>query len=119
MALTPQNILRFCVGIVATAGILFLIWYFSSVVIYILVSAVLAIMGRPLVNWLVKQHIGKFTVPRWAAATITLLVIASLFLVFFSLFIPLIFSKINEFAQLDFSSVLASIEEPISHAQQY
>ena len=119
MAITPQNILRFCVGLFITAGILFLIWYFSAVVIYILVSAVLAIVGRPLVNWLAKKHIGKWTMPRWAAATITLIVIASLFLVFFSLFFPLIFNKINEFAQLDFSSVLASIEEPISHAQQY
>ena len=119
MAFTPQNILRFCVGLAITAGILFLIWYFSSVVIYILVSAVLAIMGRPLVNWLSKKHIGKHIMPRWAAATITLIVIIAFFLVFFSLFIPLIFSKINEFTQLDFSSVLISIEEPISHAQQY
>lgn len=119
MAFTPQNILRFCVGLIITAGILFLIWYFSSVVIYILVSAVLAIMGRPLVNWLSKKHIGKHIMPRWAAATITLIVIIAFFLVFFSLFIPLIFSKINEFTQLDFSSVLISIEEPISHAQQY
>ena len=119
MTITPQNILRFVVGIAATAGILFLVWYFSSVVIYILVSAVLAIMGRPLVNWLSRQHIGKYPFPRWAAASITLIAIIALFSVFFSLFIPLIFSKINEFAQLDFSSVMTSIEEPIAHAQQY
>ena len=119
MALTPQNILRFLAGGLIAAGILFLIWYFMSVVIYILVSAVLAIMGRPLVNWLAKQHIGKYTLPRWAAASITLIAIIALFSTFFSLFIPLIFGKINEFAQLDFSSVMASVEEPISHAQQY
>lgn len=119
MTITPQNILRFIVGGVITAGILFLMWYFSSVVIYILVSAVLAIMGRPLVSWLSKQHIGKYKMPRWAAASITLVVIAALFSTFFSLFIPLIFGKINEFTQLDFSSVLASIEEPISRAQEY
>ena len=64
MTITPQNILRFIVGGVITAGILFLMWYFSSVVIYILVSAVLAIMGRPLVSWLSKQHIGKYKMPR-------------------------------------------------------
>ena len=119
MAITPQNLLRTVVGLVVAAGILFLIWYFSSVVIYILVSAVLAIIGRPLVNWLSTKHIGKYVMPRWAAASITLVVIMALFSAFFSLFIPLVFGKINEFAQLDFSSVLASIEEPISHAQQY
>ena len=119
MAITPQNILRFLVGIAITAAILFLVWYFSSVVIYILVSAVLAIMGRPLVNWLSRQHIGKHKLPRWAAASVTLLAIFVIFASIFSLFIPLIFNKINEFAQLDFSSVLASVEQPISHAQRY
>ena len=44
MAITPQNILRVSVGLILTATILFLVWYFSSVVIYILVSAVLAII---------------------------------------------------------------------------
>ena len=119
MAITPQNILRFTVGIAIAAAILFLVWYFSSVVIYILVSAVLAIMGRPLVNLLSRQHIGKHKMPRWAAASVTLLAIFVVFSSIFSLFIPLIFNKINEFAQLDFSSVLASVEQPISHAQRY
>ena len=49
MSITPQTLLRFTVGAVITAVVLFLMWYFSSIVIYILVSAVLAIMGRPLV----------------------------------------------------------------------
>ena len=44
MTITPQNTLRFIVGAAITAFILFFIWYFSSVVIYILVAAVLAII---------------------------------------------------------------------------
>lgn len=119
MAITPQGILRFSVGALLTAAILFLVWYFSSVVIYILVSAVLAIMGRPIVNWLCRQHIGKYMMPRWVAASITLVVILVIFVATFSLFIPLVFSKINEFAHLDFSQVLASVEEPIAHTQAY
>ena len=47
MTITPQSILRFTVGLAVTAVILYLMWFFSAVVIYILVSAVLAIMGRP------------------------------------------------------------------------
>lgn len=119
MSITPQNILRFVVGLIITATILFLVWYFSSVVIYILISAVLAIMGRPVVNWLSRQHIGRYRLPRWAAASLTLVVILSAFTAIFSLFIPLVFGKINEFAQLDFQSVLSSVEEPISRAQEY
>ena len=119
MAVTLQGVMRFMVGLTITAAILFLIWYFSSVVIYILVSAVLAIMGRPVVSWLLKLRISGRTMPRWAAASITLVVIMAVLLGILSLFIPLIFSKINEFAHLDFASVLASVEEPIAHAQAY
>lgn len=119
MALTPQGILRFTVGIVTTAAILFLVWYFSSVVIYILVSAVLAIMGRPLVSWLLRIDVRGRRLPRWAAATVTLLVIWIVVATILSLCIPLVFNKINEFTALDFTSVLASVEEPISHAQTY
>ena len=119
MTITPQSILRFTVGLAVTAVILYLMWFFSAVVIYILVSAVLAIMGRPLVNKLSELSFRGRHLPRWCAATITLIVIWVVFATIFSLFIPLIFGKINEFASLDFSSVLASIEEPIAQAQAY
>ena len=92
MAITPQNILRTTVGLIVAAAILFLVWYFSSVVIYILVSAVLAIMGRPLVNWIVQRRIGRFAVPRWAAASLTIVIMLAVFLSVMSLFIPLIFN---------------------------
>ena len=119
MTITPQSILRFTVGLAVTAVILYLMWFFSAVVIYILVSAVLAIMGRPLVNKLSELSFRGRHLPRWCAATITLIVIWVVFATIFSLFIPLIFGKINEFASLDFSSVLASIEEPKAQAQAY
>ena len=106
-------------GIALTAIILYLIWYFSSVVIYILVSAVLAIIGRPLVRQIVKIKLGKRHLPRWFAAFVTLLTIWVVFIAAFSLFVPLVANKVYELSTLDFSSVLKSIEEPISRAQEY
>ena len=49
MKATPQTFLRFIAGAAVAAAVLFLVWYFSSIVVYILVSAVLAVMGNPLV----------------------------------------------------------------------
>lgn len=119
MTITPQNILRFLVGAVITAAILFLVWYFSSVVIYILVAAVLAIIGRPLVGWLLRLSFKGRHLPRWAAAGLTMITILVVFSAIFSLFIPLTFHKINEFAQLDFATALSSIQEPLTRAQEY
>lgn len=57
MKATPQTFLRFIAGAAVAAAVLFLVWYFSSIVVYILVSAVLAVMGNPLVKRLAALHI--------------------------------------------------------------
>lgn len=119
MSSTRKPTWRYLAGILLTALVLYLVWYFSSVVIYILVSAVLAIIGRPLVNYLVKVKIGKRHVPRWCAAFVTLLTFWIIFIAAFSALVPLVANKVYELATLDFGSVLKSIEEPIARAQDY
>ena len=41
----------------------FLLWYFRSIVVYVLVSGVLSFMGRPLVDLLSRIRIGKWKLP--------------------------------------------------------
>lgn len=119
MNTSPQTLLRFLVGAAITAAVLFVVWYFSSIVIYILVSAVLAIMGRPLVDWLSRLHLRRWRIPRGIAALVTLVIIWICFATFCSLFVPLVFDKVYQFSTLDFGSVLQSIEEPVHRAQEY
>ena len=117
MQTTPQTVLKFIVGAAIATAVLFLVWYFSSIVVYILVSAVLAVMGRPLVKRLSELHIRSWRVPRWLAALVTLVVIWAIFATCFSLFVPLVFNKINQFAHVDFTAVMESIGEPLARAQ--
>lgn len=119
MKTTPQTILKFIAGAAVVAAVLFLVWYFSSIVVYILISAVLAVMGSPLVRWLSALHVRGWRVPRWLAAFVTLVVIWAVIAMLCSLFIPLVFNKINQFAHVDFTAVLASVEEPLSRMQNY
>ena len=119
MSITPQTLLRFTVGAAITAVVLFLMWYFSSIVIYILVSAVLAIMGRPLVARISRGRIGRWRVPRWCGALVTLLVIWIVFAVMCGLFVPLVTNKLYQLAHLDFSTVLNSFYEPLQRIQHY
>ena len=106
MKTTPQTFLKFIAGAAVAAAVLFLVWYFSSIVVYILISAVLAVVGNPLVKRLAALHIKGWKVPRWLAALVTLIV-------------PLVFNKIYQLSNLDFAAVVQSIEEPIAQAQGY
>ncbi len=117
--ITISAVIRFLVGLLLAAIAVWLVWYFSDVVIYILVSAVLAIMFRPMANYLSKLNIRGRSVGRSLSALVTLLCIWLLFALIFSLFFPLIGSKINQFANMDFGVVLSSVEEPVMALQRY
>ena len=119
MKTTPQTFLKFIAGAAVAAAVLFLVWYFSSIVVYILISAVLAVMGNPLVKRLAALHIKGWKVPRWLAALVTLIVIWVVLATLCSLFVPLVFNKIYQLSNLDFAAVVQSIEEPIAQAQGY
>ncbi len=117
MTITPQTLLRFVAGAAIAAVALFLVWYFRSIVIYILVSAVLAIMGRPLVKVLTRLHVQRWHMPRGLAAAVTLLVIWVVFVGLCAAFVPLVSAKVYQLSHIDFGAVVSTIEEPL-HAMQ-
>ncbi len=93
--------------------LVYILWYFRNVVIYILVSLVLALLGRPLFDLLGRFRIRKFRLPPAIRSILTLLVLISLILTFFSIFIPLIVSKAHELSGLDIKQMVASLQEPL------
>lgn len=119
MNVTQQAVLKWTVGIIIAAVIGSILWYFRSVVVYILVSAVLAIVGRPLVRTLSRIHIRNHYVPRWLASLLTLVAMWVLFIAIFSLIVPLVVNKIYELTSLDLRSALASIQEPLERIQEH
>ena len=109
---------KYIIGIAATAVILFLVWYFSNIVAYILVSAVLAIIGKPLVTLLSRLKIRRRHMPKWLAALLTLAFIWAVMVTFFTLFIPLVFDKLNEFSSLEIHQLIDSFREPLASLQE-
>lgn len=109
---------RYALGLAVTAFALFLLWYFSDIVIYILISAVLGIIGRPLVRRLSIIKIRGRYIPRGIAALLTTILMWVVFATFFVIFIPLIFNKLGQFANLDIAQVISSINAPIIALQE-
>ncbi len=93
--------------------VIFLLWYFSAIVTYILISVVLSFIGKPLVRWLALVKIKKFKIPKGFAALITLILMWVVFIAFFRFIIPLLISELNTLSQIDFAKVLDSVGEPI------
>ena len=114
-----QTFLRWVVGLTVVVAVGALLWYFREVVVYILVSALFAIVGRPLVSLLSKIKIKQFAVPRWLAAAVTLVLLWVVLGGLLSLIIPLVAGKIYELSSLDLRLALEGVEAPLERLQNY
>ena len=107
-------IIGFIVALVA-----FLVWYFSSIVAYILISAVLSLIGKPIVDFISSIKIRNWTPPRFVGASIALMAIWLLFIAFFRIMIPLVIAQFNELGSIDVQGLVTSFAEPINAFQQF
>ncbi len=95
-------------------------WYYlSSIISYIIVAGVLSLIGRPVMSAFQNLSIGKIKIPNSIAAILTL---ASFYLVIgalIMLFAPMIVQQVSLLRDLDYNSILTSLEQPIAHANTF
>lgn len=83
-----------------------LIYYFSYIVSYILIAAVLALIGRPLARKFHQIRYRRFHTGKTAAALLTLLTIWLILISFFSFLIPLVLSEVNQLSTINIQEVI-------------
>ncbi|MBP3547607.1 MAG: AI-2E family transporter [Alistipes sp.] len=108
--MTVEKIIKSVATLAVIAAVLCAMGYLWQVVLYVVVAAVLAIVGRPLVRRLLGVRIFDRSMSRSWAAAITLLSMWIIFGGLCTLFIPLIFGKVNELAMVEWESVTAVVE---------
>lgn len=104
------------IPVVLIAG--FLAWYFSNILIYILISTVLSLIGRPLVRLLDKIRFGKFKFPHTLSAAITLIVLFGVIVGIVAIVLPLLVKQASALSNINTESLLESYRAqlvPIQH----
>jgi predicted PurR-regulated permease PerM len=113
MKATLRNILIFF-GILLLLGCA---WFFRNIVVYILVSGVFSIMGRPLVDLFCKIRIMRWSFPRSLSALLTLIAIWGVIILFFVIFVPLVTRQINYFSTIDSEKIVQIVAGPINKVE--
>lgn len=105
--------------IVALAIVLFgfLVYYFSYIVTYILIAAVLALIGRPLVRMFQKIKYKRFYIGKTAAAFLTLLSLWLIIIIFLGILIPLVVSEVNLLSTINISDVITYLDNALNQLQ--
>lgn len=111
--------LKYIIWTLAVIVGLVLVWYFRDVVFYIIIAAVISIVGRPLVGLIKKVRIKNFTPPDWLAALLALLAIYAVAVAFFAIFIPLIFNKMSDLASVDWAGLFNNFHDPLVKVENF
>jgi predicted PurR-regulated permease PerM len=96
----------------------FILWYFKNIVIYILLSLVLSLLGRPVFELLGRIRIRKRCLPAAIRSLITLVILICAIVTFFGIFIPLIVDKAYELSNLDTQQLVAGLQEPLGDLEK-
>ena len=113
MQLTPaMRILTAILGVILVA---LAMWYFSTLVFYVLGAAVIAIIGKPMVNLLTTIKIKKYKPSRALAATVTLVSLLSIIMTILYVTVPVTISKLGSLGSN--TEISNSISKPILNLQ--
>ena len=96
-----------------------LVFYLKTIVVYLLVSLVLALIGRPIMKLLSRIEIKKRNLPNALKSVITLLVLLTFFTGFFALFTPLVMEEARIISNINFEAVSLELDEPINDLENW
>ncbi|MDR3366098.1 MAG: AI-2E family transporter [Prevotellaceae bacterium] len=111
-----NKLARYIIMAVATAAVLTVVWYFQNIVAYVLIAAVLSLIGKPLMKLLAQLRYKKWRLPTAVRAALTLISLWLVFVLFFYVFTPLIVGQLNEFSRVDVDGIISQLDEPLHKA---
>ncbi len=90
---STDRLARYIIWAAVTAMVVTFCWYFRSVLVYIILAAVVSLLGRPVMKGIGHLRIKGKKLPDWLSAILTLLLILAVFLGIVTQIIP-VFSSI-------------------------
>ena len=112
-----MNIRKLLIGIAVFIVISLVFWHFSNIIAYILISAVLSLMGAPIVEFLGKLNVKTIVIPKAIRAMFALLTLWAIFVIFISIFAPLIAREANYLSNIDVNKISQILDQPLRNTQ--
>lgn len=108
-----DRLAKYIIYLAIAAIVCALVWYFSDVVIYILVAGVLSLIGNPLASRIKKVNVKNHHIPDWAASILTILVIFGIFAAVVMLVVPIFSNLVRDIASMNIGNTLKSLSVPL------
>ncbi len=110
---------RYIIGVLSIVVLGLFLWFFTEIVAYILIAAVFSMIGRPLINRLLKIHIKSFRMSRWLASLLTLAFMVFVIVVFFRIIIPSVGEQIEEISDIEVKTLSQNLKDPYEEIDNF
>jgi predicted PurR-regulated permease PerM len=95
------------------------VWYFSAIIIYFLLAAVISFLGRPVMKGLKQIRYRRFQLPNWLCALLSLISVYGVIALLFSILIPVIAQQAQSLSETDPRQVTESFDQPINRLEEW
>ncbi|GAA5027124.1 AI-2E family transporter [Marivirga lumbricoides] len=92
---------------------------FADILIYVVISLILATILRPLTNYLNSLYFYGYKLPKSVVIIIAFSIFLGFVALFIGLFIPLVSEQIQILSQLDYNGLYARLSEPIKAVEDF
>ncbi len=113
-----DRLARYIMLAAATGIIAALCWYFSSVLIYILIAVVVSLIAKPIVNQLKKIRIRGHRAPDWLLAVSAMALVLIIFASVLTLVIPIVSSIVKGISMTNVEDAAKHISVPLAHMNE-
>jgi predicted PurR-regulated permease PerM len=113
-----NNLSRWIISAAVLLIIAWLVWYFSNLVIYIIISAVLSIMGHPLVRYLDRIKVGRVHIPHLVNTIITMMTMIFIIGLIFFTVLPMLAHQADIISSIDIDTISSGFEEPVNRIEK-
>ena len=114
-----KNIFKILLVIALVLFTIYCVFYFRTILTYILLAGIFTLLGRPLMKVLRKIKVGKARLPKAFCAAITLLSFFLFIFGFIALFMPLILQEIRTITNIDLQTAIENLSKPLTKLDAY
>ena len=108
-----NRLAKYIIIIAVCTAIFFIGWYFSSIIISIIIAAFIALIGQPIMKLLNRIKINGVGLNKSLAASITLVIICGAIVLFLYLLIPLLGSALSHIGAIDLEATAQKLAGPM------
>ncbi|CCZ82331.1 AI-2E family transporter [Odoribacter laneus] len=108
-----NNFGKYFLGFIGLVFVGLFCWYFSSIIAYVLIAAVISFLGRPIIDLLGKVKIRGKELHNGIKAALALLALWTLFIFFMVTIIPLVTHEFQNIGNISVDNVMSKLESPV------